>query len=68
MIPDQLLVALIPLVLLELVLKVVCYLDWRSRDAFAPPGRIPWLLIFLFVNLFGPIAYLLIGRRDHERP
>jgi hypothetical protein len=61
------LAALIPLLLLEITLKLICLRDWLKREKFNGLGRVPWLLIFLFVTLFGPIAYLVYGRREYDR-
>lgn len=54
-----------PLVVLELGLKVVCLKDWMHRDRMNGLSRTGWLLVFLFVNLFGSIAYLVYGRNFH---
>jgi hypothetical protein len=54
-----------PLVVLELILKLVCLRDWMKREHVNGLSRTAWLLIFLFVNLFGPIAYLVYGRKHH---
>jgi len=54
-----------PLVVLELILKLVCLRDWMKREHVNRLSRTAWLLIFLFVNLFGPIAYLVYGRKHH---
>lgn len=54
---------LIPIVLLELSLKAIALLDLRRRVATKGP-RWAWVLIILFVNLVGPILYLLVGRQE----
>ncbi|MDD2296330.1 MAG: PLD nuclease N-terminal domain-containing protein [Sphaerochaetaceae bacterium] len=54
-----------PLVVLELILKLICLRDWSQRERMNGLSRTAWLLIFLFVNLFGPIAYLVYGRKYH---
>lgn len=59
-----LLAALIPLVIIELGLKLVCYLDWRKRETFGVQERTIWLLVFLFISTIGPIVYLLKGRHS----
>jgi len=55
----------VPLLLLELGLKVICLRDWLKRDNFNGFGKIAWLLLFLFITLLGPLAYLIYGRKDH---
>ena len=65
MIDTEMLVLLLPLIILELVLKVLCFRDWLKRSQFNGLPRTGWLLVFLFVNFFGPIAYLVYGRKMH---
>ncbi|MCK5154839.1 MAG: PLDc N-terminal domain-containing protein [Spirochaetales bacterium] len=60
-----LLIALVPLVSIELILKLVCFLDWRKREVFRGLDRWVWLIVFLLVNLIGPIVYLAYGRSEH---
>ncbi|MCK9547167.1 MAG: PLD nuclease N-terminal domain-containing protein [Sphaerochaeta sp.] len=52
-----------PLVVMELILKAVCLGDWMKRESLNGLSRTAWLLIFLFVNLLGPVAYLVYGRK-----
>ncbi|MFP4509982.1 MAG: PLDc N-terminal domain-containing protein [Spirochaetaceae bacterium] len=59
-----LLAALIPLLFIELALKLVCFFDWRRRDTLGARARTIWLLVFLFVSTLGPIAYLVKVRRS----
>lgn len=54
--------AIIPLVLIQLIFIIICLKDWLKRDTFKGPGKWVWLIIFLFVNIIGPILYLTIGR------
>lgn len=54
-----------PLIIVELVLKIICFRDWLHREKFNGIGRIPWLIVFLFLNLFGPLVYLFYGRKVH---
>jgi hypothetical protein len=63
MITNETIMLIVPLILLELFLKVLCFRDWIHREQFKGLPRIAWLLIFLFINLFGPIAYLAYGRK-----
>lgn len=62
---EEILLLSAPLVVLELILKLVCLRDWMHRDRFNGLSKTAWLMIFLFVNLFGPIAYLVYGRKHH---
>ncbi|MDD3874993.1 MAG: PLDc N-terminal domain-containing protein [Bacteroidales bacterium] len=65
-IDNKILMALVPMVLIQLTLIVFCLLDWRKRIHFKLLDKWVWLFVFLFLNLLGPILYLTLGR-DHER-
>lgn len=52
-----------PLVVLQLILVLIALLDLRRRKNIRGPKWI-WVLLILFSGLVGPIAYLVIGRRD----
>ncbi len=56
-------ILIIPLLILELILKVVCIRDWLHREEFNGLPKKAWLLIFLFINTFGPLVYLIYGRK-----
>jgi len=60
---SELIPFLIPILLLQLVLIVVALRDLIRRQGTRGPKWM-WVLIILFVNTFGPIAYLLIGREE----
>lgn len=55
---------LIPVAVVQLVLLVVAILDLLKREKTRGPKWI-WVLVILFVNLFGPIIYFVFGR-DNE--
>jgi len=60
-----LLLLLVPLALLEIGLLVVAVVDLLREDRQVRGGNKGiWAVIIVFVNLIGPIAYLLVGRRD----
>lgn len=63
-ISTTLVLALLPIILIELALKAVCLRDWFRRQKLNGLGRMAWLLIFLFVTMIGPLAYLVYGRRS----
>jgi len=54
---------LIPVVVIELILLVAALLDWLKRPVLRG-NRWVWLVVILFVNLFGPIIYFLFARKD----
>ena len=56
---------LIPVVVIELILLVSALLDWLKRPVLRG-NRWVWLVVILFVNLFGPIIYFLFARKDDQ--
>lgn len=63
--PDfKLYLAVIPVVLLNLVMVIWCISDWYKRKNFRLLDKKVWIFIILFIQLFGPLAYLLAGRGD----
>ncbi len=59
----QLLPFLIPLILLQLGLMIYCLVDVARRERTKGPKWM-WILIIIFVNLFGSIIYLIVGRQE----
>ncbi|HEY4624197.1 PLD nuclease N-terminal domain-containing protein [Solibacillus sp. FSL R7-0668] len=52
-----------PLLVLQLVLAVVAIIDIaRIHDTRGPKWM--WIVIALFVNTLGPIAYFIFGRKQ----
>ncbi len=60
----KLYLAVIPVVLLNLVMVIWCISDWYKRKKFRLLDKKVWIFIILFIQLFGPLAYLLAGRGD----
>lgn len=59
----ELLPLLIPVILLELALMAVALVDLVRRERTRGP-KWAWTLVIVFVNLVGPILYLLLGREE----
>ena len=59
----ELLPLLIPVILLELALMAVALVDLVRRERTRGP-KWAWVLVIVFVNLIGPILYLLVGREE----
>jgi multisubunit Na+/H+ antiporter MnhG subunit len=60
---SELIPFLIPIILLQIGLIIVALRDLIGRERTKGP-KWAWVLIILFINLIGPIAYLLIGREE----
>lgn len=57
---------IIPLVVIQVGLAVYSLVLLKNANKVIGGSKIVWVLIILFVNLFGPIIFLLIGRIDDE--
>lgn len=53
----------IPIILIDLGLKIAAVLDIRKQPKLRGPKWM-WVLIALFVNLIGPILYFTLARED----
>ncbi len=54
---------LIPVIIIQLGLMIFALIDLVRRPAANGP-RWLWALIIIVINIIGPIAYFLIGRRE----
>ena len=54
---------LIPIVLLQLGLMVFALVDLIRRERTKGPKWV-WTLVIIFVNLIGPVVYLVVGREE----
>jgi len=61
-IDNKLLLAVIPLVIIQIILIIVCLKDWYNRIHFRVFNRWVWFVVIIFVNIIGPIIYLTMGR------
>jgi DMSO reductase anchor subunit len=55
---------LIPLLVIQLVLVIVCLVDLARRAKVRGLPKWAWALIILLGELIGPIVYLFVGRID----
>ena len=62
---DQIIALLAPIVIIQLGLMVVALHDLEGEDRCVRGGsKLVWALIIVFVNVIGPIIYLVAGRED----
>jgi len=59
----ELIPLLIPIFLLQIALLVIALRDLLGRER-TRGSRLAWALIIVFVNILGPILYLLFGREE----
>jgi hypothetical protein len=55
---------LIPLFILQLALMVIALIDLFKREGMKSNTRLIWVFVIILINVFGPIAYLVLGRKD----
>lgn len=61
----QLIALVLPLVAVQFGLMILALRDLLRRDRQVAGGsKLVWGLVIVFGEMFGPIAYLLFGRRD----
>jgi hypothetical protein len=59
----QILPLLIPVLIIQLILVAVALNDLIKQPATRGPKWM-WALIILFIQMIGPILYLVLGRRE----
>jgi hypothetical protein len=62
---EQIVALLAPIVLIQLGLMVVALLDLERPERRVRGGsKLAWVLVIVFVNVIGPILYLVAGREE----
>lgn len=54
---------LLPIILIQVGLMIFALIDLARRPTANGP-RWLWAIVIIFINIIGPIAYFLIGRRE----
>ena len=63
--PEQVIALLLPVVAIQLGLMVAALFDLEKDDRRVRGGnKIVWVLIVVFLNIVGPLAYFLAGREE----
>lgn len=53
-----------PIIIIQVILMVIALIDLVRIEKTNGPKWM-WALIIIIVNVLGPIAYFIIGRRNH---
>jgi len=53
---------LLPLLLIQIGLMIFCLVKIH-REGVGNLNKLAWTLIVIFINMFGPIIFLIIGRK-----
>ncbi|WP_241674820.1 PLD nuclease N-terminal domain-containing protein [Paenibacillus luteus] len=59
---SQILPIIAPIIVIQLILMVIALVLCAKADHTRGPKWV-WVLIIIFVNIFGPIAFFIAGRR-----
>ena len=57
---------LLPIMIINIVLLIIALVDIirREKESVKGGNKLPWVLIILFIQFFGPIIYLIFGRKQ----
>ena len=62
---EQIVALLVPIIVIQLGLMIAALLDLEHEERRVRGGsKIVWVLIIVFLNVIGPIAYFLAGREE----
>ena len=62
---EQILALLAPIIVIQLGLMIAALLDLEHEERRVRGGsKIVWVLVIVFLNVIGPIAYFLAGREE----
>ena len=62
---EQILALLAPIVIIQLGLMIVALHDLEQEDRHVRgDSKLLWALIIVFLNVLGPIVYLIAGREE----
>ncbi|MBF2454227.1 PLD nuclease N-terminal domain-containing protein [Listeria seeligeri] len=57
---------LIPIIILYLALLLTAIID-LARNWEVRKNSLIWLFVIIFINIFGPVAYFIFGRKEDGR-
>lgn len=55
---------ILPIFIIEMALMVVALIHVIKHDNYKFGNKVMWIIIVLFVQIIGPVAYFIIGRGD----
>lgn len=60
---SQMWMLIAPIIVIQLILMIIALVDVAKRKQTNGP-KILWILVIVFMNLVGPIAYFIFGRKN----
>lgn len=64
--PKTLILALAPLIALQLILMIAALVDVSRRQYVRGGSKLPWVLLVILFGTIGPIAYFALGRTEPD--
>jgi len=61
---DKLIPIIAPIIVIQLILVIIALVMCFKAEQTRGP-KLMWVLIIIFINLFGPIAFFIAGRRNN---
>jgi len=55
---------LVPLIILQIILAVTALVHILKHPKYRFGNKIMWIIVVLFIQIIGPIAYFAFGRGD----
>jgi len=62
----EILPLLLPVIAIQLALMIVALVHVLRHNKYRFGNRTLWVVIVVFINILGPIAYFIFGRGDEE--
>ncbi|WP_272032632.1 PLD nuclease N-terminal domain-containing protein [Oceanobacillus kimchii] len=57
---------ILPFVIIQIILMIIALIDWSKNKESFNSMKLVWLIVIIFLNIFGPIIYFLFARRNNE--
>ena len=54
----------LPILIIQIGLIILAFVDLNKRDKVTGGSEILWVIIILLFQIFGPLAYFIIGRKE----
>ncbi len=66
----DIIIYLFPILIIQIGLMIAALVNLIKRpvEQVRWNNKLPWILIVLFINIIGPIAYFVFGRTEGELP
>lgn len=55
---------ILPIFIIEMALMLIALIHVIKHDNYKFGNKVMWIIIVLFVQIIGPVAYFIIGRGD----